>query len=511
MTNNKLNYQQLSLTLDFSAPVKVPSIPLNKQLKNRLGLIKFGRLRLKNEDSLYAIFRKFGDYVFTNGEWNNQDLLNSALTLAKYAAFPSDVREGSGDVVSTSFSDSVLDILQNKGIDWSIAVNLKNDDSFRRFFYVTDNHVLLKRAGQVLRVNVKDGRKYYRFVFQSKKRLIGFGNLVNDIQAQYHKQQNQLSFQPMALHEMLGYLLDSDNWKKTYSYLFMKYVDGNLSEEEYLYKHGTLDGWNSLVQHNAVIDFLRKYFSELYNIVLQVRYDCNVDQRSRAAAWETKKHINQSTKRLIGDSKLNQVTGGLEIDNEVNPDDFKLFEQEVLRVLPLLPTGKCQPVLRLRKLGNYHAYGLYVPRLNNIVLDFRNEDQIAAFSYAGIRSFIHEYGHYLDHQYNDGQLSMKKDFAPLLRNYQEKIRRVDEDYIIDKLHYFMTPTEVFARLFEIYVKSLGFQSLLIKNSKTYQETAEYSVVDKLMMKQVKKYFSEVFPQLSIKKVTSGLQVVASRV
>ncbi len=53
----------------------------------------------------------------------------------------------------------------------------------------------------------------------------------------------------------------------------------------------------------------------------------------------------------------------IEIDNDVDLGLFSQFEKEMERMHSILPkAGDTLPELRLRKLGNHHALGLYVPQ-----------------------------------------------------------------------------------------------------------------------------------------------------
>lgn len=493
---NKLHVEQLSLSLSFGPVMKQPKIVKQPaSLQERFGIVRYGQLQFSSSEQLYAAFRKVADYVYRNGEWNDNDLLDSAFEVAKFTGFPYNAKSISKGIISTTYSMDRLDILRNRDIAKVIQVSVKLPDEYHRFIYVTDDKRLLRRSGQILRVNTKDDRRFLRFIFQSRKRLLGYGKLIKDIESIYKNKASELTFEFSALREVLEELIDSTYSQQDYAYLFQTYREGKLSKEEFLAKHDTLDGWNALRQHNAVINFLVNYLRSVSNLAQQARYDTDIEERTRAAAWETKKNINVSTQKLMADSVLNHLFAGLEIDNEVIPENFRLFENEIKRVLPLLPVGSSKPVIRLRKLGNYHAYGMYVPRWNNIVLDFRDERQIAAFSHAGIKSFIHEYGHYLDHQYGKQQLSLKRSFADILALYQQRIDQVDKEKLKNSPSYYKTPTEVFARLFELYVASLGLQTKLLKSPADYQQAIEYSVVDRNLMIEVINYFEHIFPLL----------------
>lgn len=516
MKNKEIEVEQLSLALDFSAKPKVSlaspqRLSLAQQMQRRFGVAKHGQLSINPDDMLYVVFRKLADYIYRNGQWSTNDMLHAADQLAHY--FPFTYQQGYSDscIKGVEITPSPADIFNASVFTYNLKINVSYQGKIQRYIILTDSQKMLRRAGQVLRINTKDERKNLRFVFMSTKRLIGYARLFADIKRQYMKQP-ELSFPLVALNSILEDLLNARYGKIGYRYLFAKNKEGDLSASQYKAKHGQLFGYRNLRDHNSVIEFLLNYVQNLVNINLQQNYDSDIELRTRATAWQTKRNIKQSTLHLMKQSVLNRMFVGLEIDNDVNTSTFHLFEQEVQRVLPLLPTGKRKPVIRLRKLGNYKAYGLYVPKKNNIVLDFRSELQVAAFAHAGIKSFIHEYGHYLDYQYGDSQLSLQQNFAKILLDYQQAINCVHgDDYVAKKRSYFKTPTEVFARCFELYVMHLGLHSSLIKDKDFYQNDTAYQVVKPELQEQINSYFDRVFPQLKSQIRNTNISNVADRI
>lgn len=80
-------------------------------------------------------------------------------------------------------------------------------------------------------------------------------------------------------------------------------------------------------------------------------------------------------------------------------------------------------------------------------------------------SLVHEYGHMLD--YHNGIVSEKYDFQKIRADYEilfdknvaESKKKLTGKY--DK-KYYLTPTEIFARCFEIYVKHKGLDNSIIE-------------------------------------------------
>ena len=168
-----------------------------------------------------------------------------------------------------------------------------------------------------------------------------------------------------------------------------------------------------------------------------------------------------------------------------------------------LPKTKNVPILRLRKLGNHKAAGLYVPSLNTIVVDFRNPSEIHgnhAEKEASFSSFIHEYGHYLDYNLvnSDGMttsLSLEPEFRPIIEKYVEQLK---ENGIYSQSHgktanYYAVPTEVFARAFEVYAYEKGLRSPLMK-SEDYGTEPQYVSFTPEIREEITKYFDEKLPE-----------------
>lgn len=246
-------------------------------------------------------------------------------------------------------------------------------------------------------------------------------------------------------------------------------------------------------KQNQLVDFVKNYMDNTYDIILQREYEKDIDKQTRASAWQTKKNINKETQEIMDTTSLKDHFKFIELDNDVDLKLFNQFETEMKRVHSILPKTDTPFDLRLRKLGNYNALGLYVPSNNTIAVDFR--DDIGG---VGIQSFIHEYGHALDYNVrNDGKtMSIQENFRPLVTRYRENIERLAKGtYVSKKANYYGTPTEVFARAFEIYVSDLGLKSSFIKAHDQYQEATEYHLFDEFMRNDLHNYFDQEFPSL----------------
>lgn len=164
--------------------------------------------------------------------------------------------------------------------------------------------------------------------------------------------------------------------------------------------------------------------------------------------------------------------------------EFKRVEKDWERICNLVPHAEQVPSLKFRKLGKHKATGLYVPLLNIVAVDVRYTN-----------SFIHEYGHYLDFclgSYVD-QLSTKKEFESILDGYINGLGSMvlPEGF---KYDYFTTPTEVFARAFELWVHNkVDGTTVLTKKDKDYHEQVEYAAFSKFnLLEAVYTYFENLF-------------------
>lgn len=279
-------------------------------------------------------------------------------------------------------------------------------------------------------------------------------------------------------------------------------VKVNLDKSPYLLKeeYRTTYLYPKTIQNarkqNQLIDFVEGYIQSTYDIFLQREYEKDIDKQTRASAWQTKKNINKDTRKIMETTTLNKYFQFVEIDNDVDLTLFSQFEEEMERIHDILPkTGEKLPELRLRKLGNHKALGLYVPTKNTIAIDFRDtDDEIGG---VGIQSFVHEYGHALDYITDNGRLlSMRDDFKPIVARYRENLSLNGKgSYVAEKAGYYTAPTEVFARAFELYVSEAGLSSIFLKSKETYSTSIEYALFDQKMREEITTFFDSVFPDL----------------
>lgn len=204
-------------------------------------------------------------------------------------------------------------------------------------------------------------------------------------------------------------------------------------------------------------------FQEELNIDLMNKYVSN-NKKEIAGVMDTKKNINKSVMEAMQDNKfINNGFDYVEFDNHTDLNQMELLENEWIEIKKLLPEIK-NTDLRFRKLGKHKALGMYSPFHNCIAIDIRN-----------VNSFIHEYGHMLDFKLNDQTISMQDEFKPIMKSYREEIERIlpDSSYVKEKINYYTTPTEVFARAYEIYMLDKLSGSSFMKDNEAYKDRDEY--------------------------------------
>jgi hypothetical protein len=240
------------------------------------------------------------------------------------------------------------------------------------------------------------------------------------------------------------------------------------------------------------------------------------------------------------DSELNKSTifnqlgfRKVEVDTqkyEGKEFDYSLFrkvEEDFEAICNKLPHASAQPELKFRKLGKHKATGLYAPFLNILAVDVRNTE-----------SFVHEYGHYLDYKHGDKaseSYSLEDNFEHIITAYSNNFKIISkkmEDDLLTRLmkaskesipsvvsleeqrlsselalleqtvkmyDYFTTPTEIFARGFELWVyETITSNSSLLKNKEDYSNRIEYTSFNGIK-ESLFAFFATIFPEETIKE------------
>lgn len=207
--------------------------------------------------------------------------------------------------------------------------------------------------------------------------------------------------------------------------------------EKWITRFQSTDAWEKIIESLKRLDG----FVLQNNMYYDYAHDSDV-----ARAFEPKKNVNESTQKAMTESSLNVFFKEVEFDNDVDLKKVKKFEQEAMLFLHMYGKGDNKPTLRLRKLGKHSSAnrivkGLYYPANNNLIIDYRK---------GRVDSFVHEYGHYLDHTLSDKDLSLSSEFADILTEYRSRLKTSDD--------YYRIPTEVFARAYQFWISEKNINS-----------------------------------------------------
>ncbi|GAA4837999.1 hypothetical protein [Garicola koreensis] len=138
-----------------------------------------------------------------------------------------------------------------------------------------------------------------------------------------------------------------------------------------------------------------------------------------ASAFDDKKNPDKARQDMMASTSLSTANGGhfskVEIDNDVDPDEYADFENAIHDAeskLPPIPADR-RPDLRIRKLGKHNANGVYNPARNTVAVDVRTSE-----------AYIHEMGHYYDLTAK-GNASLSEDFKDISRSYSSAVEESD--------------------------------------------------------------------------------------
>lgn len=466
---------------------------MEKELTNlskSLGLKKIGPLKFKEDDDLYKKFQKLIKYIYKNVERKKEDNSTAVKKMFEYRFG----KEGSLEKLSLD-DTSIPQYKQTEDFSGEVyRYNWKNvlGNPMATYFFVDPQNHFGSKHGKRFRPLDYLGRQkrtssQYIYdkeaVMLNQDRLVGFDRFEKALLEEYTKKQGNYLFSEKTLRNYLSLLIDPAMAGKKEVWRF----------KETSHSYGEL------------VEFIDGYISSVYEVVVQHEYEKNLESQFRADPSTTKANINEETQKVMDNTELKEYFKFVELDNDVDLKLFGDFEREMHRVQEVLPKiNDTKPDLRLRKLGNYKAAGLYFPFNKTIALDFRSDSTENRDEYKpsepGIRSFIHEYGHYLDYNLvnSDGMttsLSLEQEFRPIIEKYVEQLK---ENGIYSQSHgktanYYAVPTEVFARAFEVYAYEKGLRSPLMK-SEDYGTEPQYVSFTPEIREEITKYFDEKLPE-----------------
>lgn len=300
----------------------------------------------------------------------------------------------------------------------------------------------------------------------------------------------------------LKYIIDDENdngEKKTRDQIETELSEYLINDNRLLSK----DVLTTQLNKNKVLGGIENYLKDTYNLTLQADYNALQSQSIHAKYFQTKKNINRETQHKMDDlsKKLSKSFKAVEIDNDVDLKELDKFIPELQQTLKVLPQANngAKPILRFRKLKNHKALGMYNQINNTIAIDFRERID----KETGLQSFVHEYGHFLDFNEKCQPSLLDPKLNPTLKATQTEIDNIAG---LDKKvrQYLKTPTEIYARAFEMYVSHAGLDNSTIKNKETYnsKESPKFSTFTYEIKKQLYSYFDNKYPKIrsSIEKL-----------
>lgn len=519
------------------------TVKITDLMKNTLGISKVStKIKLNPDDNISVMFAKTAKFIYknglVNGDWTEKDFIDGikadlAHVLNIEKVYPSDTDP------STINSKYILSKEQEQLI-YSLGKFRKTDNSYYRWQnYVYE--VTYEKGDRTLVVvdplsayarNENKGYTLssYKFSFYGSthvdlyngsyivgkikllKRLLKKACTEKQCQ-EFAKKYSFMNFVPDRIPfkfkqfaaELLFGSSDSDHFKKDKK-IEQAITNGTWNPDtgELHYRGGYYSdyGVTNSLENNAFIDWISQYLFDTFSFILQAQAEQRDASNSHAKFFQQKKNINKEKRQAMHklSDLLKDYVKGVEIDNDVDLNKLNKLIPTIKETFPLLPKAQdgSKPILRFRKLRNLKAIGVYTCFNDTIALDFRSIGNIT-----GLQAFVHEYGHFLDyHSESETALSITDSkfvngvLDPVV-NYLKKFRNTgfmnQGKFGFD---YLCTPTEVFARAFEVYVSFLGLNNSLIESKSHYTnwKRAEYACF-KDIYQNVSDYFDSEYPSL----------------
>lgn len=440
---------------------------------------KVGKLTFKADDDLSKRLNKLINFVYKNyGEINEKEL---KLALSE--------KYGADDFVSVNEKNIYFESLKKT---YEYCTKFDATENSILYSKELDRYLLLSKENKFNKSYNESLRHYNKypeckFYSLNEKTLIGIYLIKKDIFDKVLRKNSTKYDLVNETNEFLGYFIKGLLKGAYYTDInYIPFIKDEMKKEKYLGMYNIID----------------LYVNTAYQYKLQYDYEKSIDKVVRATAWTTKKTINEKTKKAMGNTSLNKLYKFVELDNDVDLDKMAMFESEMAKIKNKLPRfeNEKQATLRLRKLGNYKALGMYVPANNTIAIDFRDGGDTDVMNYdeAGIQSFVHEYGHFIDYRLADGRLSDKDEFYKMAKTYTENLEKFamknKNNHVSKKLGYYLTPTEIFARGFELFMRGVGLKTSLMHDNKVYDSEPEYTAFNQ---EEVMEYYSGIFPEFKV--------------
>lgn len=195
-------------------------------------------------------------------------------------------------------------------------------------------------------------------------------------------------------------------------------------------------------------------------------------KKHTAGVFSDKKRCDAKHRHAAETSMFGRTFRHVEIDDDIDLDLFARLDDEyrTRRGDGELPAIGDWNAFRFRKTGRHKAIGVYSPHEHAIAVDPRAP-----------RSLIHEFAHAYDFEH--GQISCTPRFQPILDMFEAGFDRTNQSET--RIRYALTPTEVFARGWEIHMLHTGKGGSFVgveadyKNDPLYRPLLEMEGLDEL--------------------------------
>ena len=186
------------------------------------------------------------------------------------------------------------------------------------------------------------------------------------------------------------------------------------------------------------------------------------DPKHTATVFEDKKNCDDAHRAAAANGFIADLFKHVEIDDDIDLDIYDAMQNEFesrwnAGELPAIDTAIHS--LRFRKTGRHRAIGVYCDALKGIAVDPRSP-----------KSLLHEFAHAYD--FGNGQLSCSDGFRPILDAFRSNFD--SSDMTASKVAYYETPTEVFARSWEVYAAINGIGGSFVKTREEMEQDAAYA-------------------------------------
>lgn len=227
--------------------------------------------------------------------------------------------------------------------------------------------------------------------------------------------------------------------------------------------------------------------------------------------------MTQKAQRVADSVQFNKYFKNIEIDPSSNLEVIKSFGKEFEKIIQFLPEElKDDLTLRFRKTDYKKASGVYNATYKTIAINIKPYDpkSQAEYNTNHIQSFMHELAHAMDYHLGisgtintseelTSDIAINVPYSEINENFKNLVAKYRKTYEIavinneldqhnEKIDYYTSNTEVFARGFEWYLNQINFDSSFNKNINEYNQRV--NVFDKLD-ESTKNEFKEIYDDI----------------